>query len=92
MISVALRLLDRHDINVNQVNKNGETALIFACKNNMKTVALKILERPITIISYVDNYKKSAINYAIENKMFSVISRITEITHRELFEYEEVFM
>ena len=43
MESTALKLLEREEININQVNKNGDTALIWACYNKMERVALKLL-------------------------------------------------
>jgi len=46
-IRVALKLLDRHDINVNQVNKGGYTALILASKNKMHNVVVCISSKII---------------------------------------------
>ena len=38
MESVAIKLLDRPDININQVNEYGNTSLIYACKFRMDNV------------------------------------------------------
>ena len=44
METVALKLLERKDINVNQVSKRGDTALGYAVKNNMASVINRINE------------------------------------------------
>ena len=44
MESIASKLLDFPDINYNQINNEGETALILACKNNMQSIASKLLK------------------------------------------------
>ena len=41
MESVALKLLEREDINIIQVNENERTALILACNNKMETESLQ---------------------------------------------------
>ena len=43
MKDVALKLLDFKDINYDYITEDNNTALILACKNEIKEVALKIL-------------------------------------------------
>jgi len=42
---IALDILEKQNININQVDKEGDTALIYACIKKMESVALKLLER-----------------------------------------------
>jgi proline dehydrogenase len=44
MEKVALKLLEFENINYNQVNNHNNSALKYACENNMEKVALKLLE------------------------------------------------
>ena len=44
METVALKLLEREDINVNQVSEYGKTALYYAIKNDMEGVIKRIIE------------------------------------------------
>ena len=90
METVALKLLEREEIHdpdgacrrkslchVNQVNKYKDTALIYACKQNMKSIALKLLEREdINVNRYGDNL---ALDIAIKNNMQTVVDRINEL-------------
>jgi len=63
-----------------RLNKDGNTALMWACKNNMEAVALKLLERQDIDINQENEDGYTALIFATENNMYSVISRITEIT------------
>ena len=44
METVALKLLEREDININHVNEDGKTALDYAIENNMESVINRINE------------------------------------------------
>ena len=82
METVALKILERQDINVNHVNKCEDTALIFVCKNEMETVALKLLEREDINFNQVNKDGKTALNYATVFKIESVINRINELNKK----------
>ena len=46
MNDVASKLLDSPNIDYNKTDENGETALIWACKNKMSDIASKLLDLP----------------------------------------------
>ena len=64
---------------VNQVNKSGNTALIWACINKMESVALKLLEREEININHVNEMGQTALNWACYAEMESVINKIKEV-------------
>ena len=63
----ALRLLDEEDINVNQMDEYGDTALIWACNNKMERVALRLLDRAEIDVNQIDKYGNSALILACYN-------------------------
>ena len=75
---LALELLKREDININQVNESGETALILACYNEIERVALKLLEREDINVNQVDKDGETALIYACGNKMEKVALKLLE--------------
>jgi ankyrin repeat protein len=64
---------------VNQVSKDGYTALIFACCYNMESTALKLLERKDINVNFVKYFGAGALKIAIENNMQTVVDRINEL-------------
>jgi len=75
---LALKILEREEININQVDEYGNTALICACKicacrNKMERVALKLLEREEININQVNNTGNTALIWACFNKMELVL-------------------
>jgi ankyrin repeat protein len=80
--SVALKLLEKEDINVNQANYYGTTALISACMQRMERVALKLLERKDIDVNQVDKFGNTALKYANKYGIKSVINRINEINNK----------
>jgi hypothetical protein len=62
---------------INEVNSEGETALIRVCKNKMEEIAVKMIKRmSIKGIEVISKRGESAINYAIENGMVEVLREI----------------
>jgi hypothetical protein len=45
MEQVALKILERPECDINVINKNNDTALIWAYSNKMHYIALKISEK-----------------------------------------------
>jgi hypothetical protein len=78
MTEVALKLLEREDINVNQITTTGYTALIYACRNKMDLVALKLLEREDININQANDYGNIALMFASGNKMELVALKLLE--------------
>lgn len=64
LVHVALALLARADISVDDVGEHGDTALILACKHEMSKVALTLLARKDTSITDVNEDGKTALIYA----------------------------
>jgi len=57
-------------ININYINNNnGNTALIYACKENMESTALKLLEKVDININHVNNSGNTALMYACLKNM-----------------------
>ena len=79
MESVALKLLERGDININQQDTNETTAFIMACENKMECVALKLLERKDLKINQGNRSGFTGCYYADKNNMQSVVNRIIEL-------------
>ncbi len=79
---LALELLEREDINVNYVDKYGQTALIWACINGIESVAFKLLEKEGININQVNDRGETALMYACWNKM--------EIFALKLLEREDI--
>lgn len=42
---LALKLVEKEDLDINVIDNIGNTALILACRNELEEVALKLLER-----------------------------------------------
>jgi ankyrin repeat protein len=67
MKEVVLKILNFKDIKpsiYNQVNNDKNSALIFACENNMKEVALKLLDFEDINYNNIDYYKNTALIFA----------------------------
>ena len=76
MESVALALIKSGDSNPSQVNINGETALIVACKNNMISVATALLD---TCLVNPEHNNHRALIFASKNKMTIVYEKLVKI-------------
>jgi ankyrin repeat protein len=86
-LEVALKLISMGEIiNPGQVNKKsdkdqgGNTALIWACSNNMEEVALKLIENfgEKTNPENVNTYGYTALQYTIINKNLEVALKLIE--------------
>ncbi len=75
---LAMKILERDNINVNIKNKNGFTSLIWACYNKMDIVAIKILERGEIEINH--NQELILLSMCESEIMNDVKRRIKEIT------------
>ena len=75
---LALELLKREEINVNKMNKYGNTALILACCNKMESVALKLLEREDINVNQVNIKGYIALMMACINIMERVALKLLE--------------
>jgi len=73
---LALEILEREEININQADNYGNTALIIA-SNNMESVVLKLLERKEININQVNKNGETALMWACKN-MESVALKLLE--------------
>ena len=68
-----------------QVNKLGDTALIWTCRNNNAVVALEILKHPDECnLNQADAFGETALSYAKTNNMTEVVKRIEGIYDNSL--------
>ncbi len=80
------KIIERKDYRrINEVNSEGETALIIVCKNKMEEIAVKMIKRmSIKGIEVISKRGESAINYAIENGMVEVLKEIKRKYERKV--------
>jgi len=73
-------IMEKYEIiNINNVNNdNRNTALIYACKENMESIALKLLKKVDININHVNNSGYTALIYACYNKMELVALKLLE--------------
>jgi ankyrin repeat protein len=83
----ALCLLKFHwkKCNINFIDKDGCTALIWACYNSMNEVAFKIVRMfPASCnMSHVDKFGYNAFHYACKNGLKKAINRMLEFASRK---------
>jgi ankyrin repeat protein len=72
MTDVAVKLLEKPDINYQQVADNNRTALLYACKNKMTEVALRLLEKPDINYNHVTEGGYTPLLWACRNQMTDV--------------------
>ena len=82
---LCMNMLERFGTQVcktQQVNKDGETALMMACESNMETVALKLMEYGAEACGalHVDKWGWTALLRACRRGLESVVVRILEIS------------
>ena len=68
------RLLERNDLNINWINDQGETALIYACKNQQYKIVSLLLECAQILINQKDNDHLTALEYLLEKVITQNIS------------------
>jgi len=81
MSIVALKLIETGRSKPEQINNDGNTALIYACYNNMYNVALKLIETGNSRTDHIDDDNNTALTYAYQNNMFDVIKKVTIIAN-----------
>jgi hypothetical protein len=69
----AIEIIERGNININQINKEKITAIVIACKYNKKLIALKLVKKPEINLYLINNLGyatllKSWIDYDELNK------------------------
>ena len=74
-----MKILKIKDINVNFQTQYGQTALHYACDNNMLEVVLALLKIKDIYVNYQNNYGYTALHYACQNSMPSAL----ELLERE---------
>lgn len=72
LTEVALEIL-KHKCNPGQFNKNGNTALIWACSNGMSGVAKVLLENEECLPNFVNTEGMTALDYAKWNNMSEIV-------------------
>ena len=70
---IILKLIEKMEYNFEQINNQGYTALILACKANMDKVALKLIQTKKSRPEHIDNFGNTALDYAKLNSMELVI-------------------
>ncbi len=60
MTEVAIKLMDKQDLNYNQINKYNNTAFSFVCRNNLEKIAIKLLEKPDLNYNQIVNKNNTA--------------------------------
>jgi len=75
---LTLEILERENININQVNKNEWTVLIWACAIGMESVVLKLLEREEINVNQVEDAGYTALQWACRNNKESVALKLLE--------------
>lgn len=75
---MALKILQKTDINCSEISDFCDTVLSLACKKNWTDVAMEILRRPDIdkIFNVINNEGKSAIDYALINNMDEVVNKM----------------
>ena len=78
MKDVALRLLEKQDINYNQRPDTGQTAFMWACYNNMKEVAMKLLKKSDLNYNHVNIYNNTAFTFACRNNLEDIAMKLLD--------------
>jgi uncharacterized protein len=76
LFSVAQRLIEK-GVDVNCVDKNGGTPLLFACANGFPEMALMLIEKGANV-NCVDKYKNTPFQLACSNKLTEVALKLIE--------------
>jgi ankyrin repeat protein len=74
----SLEILGKKEININQVDKYGYTALLWACSNKIEEIGLIILEKEGLNINYEDKDGYTALLWVCMNKAENMAIRIIE--------------
>jgi ankyrin repeat protein len=79
------KIIEREDFRkINEVNSEGETAIMEVCKNNKEELAVEMIRRmSIRGIKVISRRGESVINYGIENGMVEVLREIKMKYERE---------
>ena len=77
---IAIKILNRDDVDVNLQDKNGSTALMFAITKKRNAIATKILKKPAINVKLKDNNGNTALMMA--NKMHQT-ENANEIRNKE---------
>ncbi len=84
-----MRLLEKPDLNYNQIAYCGITAFILSCCNNMREVSLKLLDKKD--LEYNQIYDgATALMWAVHNNMEQIVDKLREKQHIGKIIIEEI--
>jgi ankyrin repeat protein len=72
-----MALLASPELNINEVDLDGMTALHWAVRNNSKDIILALLSLPDININIVDNNMMTPLDFAIRNEIPEILELLT---------------
>ena len=73
-----VKALSKKTKNINHTNDDNETAIIMACKSNLKNISLELLKNKNVKVNCYDNYNSTPLIYACKEDQDVVVDKILE--------------
>lgn len=74
----ALMELVKSKVNINQINRNNESALIYCCKNELYSPLIFLLANESIDVNFVDNEEKTVAMYLAENGRYLELNALNK--------------